>query len=189
MGDTSIPDWLPTGVLPPIHDADPTGFHRSPYQVSLLDFVLRFSTSAARRKILAGFLAFRSELHDLGLVRGFHWINGSFLEQIEIVEGRAPNDMDVVTFVDPPIGLEINDRLESLLDHAAVKNQYLVDHYFVELNLPGPLLVEQAAYWFGLWSHRRTWSWKGFVQIGLQPDNESAALKNLALILDEEAST
>ncbi len=63
-GTVPIPNWSPQGVLPPINSAEPTSTDRSPYRVSLIDFVLRFGNTESRRRILEGFLDFRSALHE-----------------------------------------------------------------------------------------------------------------------------
>ncbi len=60
---SSIPDWNAQGVLSPINVLDPTAVDRSPYTVTLADFVQRFGSSPARREILRGFLEYRTELH------------------------------------------------------------------------------------------------------------------------------
>ena len=73
-----IPDWTPHGVLPPV-GSDPTSpDYRSPYLVSVVDFVMRFGSTPARRNIVSGFLSFRAALASVGLVNGFQWIDGSF---------------------------------------------------------------------------------------------------------------
>src|SRR5690606_3212200 len=99
-----------TGVLPPVNPDNPTGPDRSPYQVSLVDLVLRFGTSPKRREILDGLLRFREQLHNLGLVTGFQWLDGSFLEEVELLEQRPPHDIDVVTFVEPPAEFAVDAR-------------------------------------------------------------------------------
>lgn len=155
MRVVDIPQWTSTGVLPPVHPNNPTGTVRSPYTVSLVDIVLRFGSSSDRCAILEGLLKFREELHTIGLVVGFQWIDGSFLEATEILEQRSPADVDIVTFVDRPADFAVSDRVKAILNHNSVKQQYFVDHYFVELNMPGRSLIEQATYWSSVWSHRR----------------------------------
>lgn len=76
---------------------------------TLLDVVMRFGTSGERRHVLQGWLAHRAALHHLGLVSGFQWIDGSFVEDVETLRGRAPNDVDVVSFVDAPAALPLQD--------------------------------------------------------------------------------
>ena len=103
-GTVPIPSWNSRGVLPPINSADPTSTDRSPYRVSLIDFVLRFGNTEPRQQIVTGFLNFRSALQAIDLVNGFQWIDGSFVENIEVIEERAPRDIDVVTFFHLPHG-------------------------------------------------------------------------------------
>ena len=89
-----MPDPIPLlnsdGVLPPYNPDAPTARDRSPYHVSLPDFVLRYAISPERDAILRGFLSYREALHACGLDRGFQWVDGSFLEDIELIAGRAP---------------------------------------------------------------------------------------------------
>ena len=105
MATVPIPPWTSRGVLPSIDPGDPTGGDRSPYPASLLDVVMRFSTSPERRTILQGLLDYRAALHRMGLVSGFQWLDGSFLENIELLESRSPRDIDVVTFLDTAASL------------------------------------------------------------------------------------
>lgn len=101
----AIPAWSSAGVLPPIRPSAPGhSADRSPYVVDLAMVMDRFATSAARMTILDGLLRFRANLHAAGVVSGFQWLDGSFLEDIETLENRAPKDMDVVTFFDLPHG-------------------------------------------------------------------------------------
>ncbi|MBW7864315.1 MAG: hypothetical protein H3C30_07875 [Candidatus Hydrogenedentes bacterium] len=102
MDTVAIPEWNPSGVMPPIQSTAPTAMERSPYPVSLTDFVLRFSTTNKCRAILSGLLGFRAALHSAGLTEGFQWIDGSFIENIEEIESREPADVDVVTFFHLP---------------------------------------------------------------------------------------
>jgi len=87
-----IPKWTMAGVLPPIkpgvpgHDSN----NRSPYIVTVYDLIERFSTSIERNTILLGLLNFRQAIYDAGIHHGFQWINGSFTEDIETLESRAP---------------------------------------------------------------------------------------------------
>lgn len=95
-----LPQWNGVGILPPVRPEMPGNSpERSPYRVSPAGFVDRFATSPERMAILDGLLRFRGKLHELGIVSGFQWLDGSFLEQIELLENRHPRDMDVVTFL------------------------------------------------------------------------------------------
>lgn len=179
MSFAAIPAWTAQGVLPPINPANPvSSVDRSPYVVSLTDIVLRFNTSPERRVIVDGFLRYRAALHSVGLVAGFQWLDGSFMEDVEILEGRPPRDIDVVTFYQLPTGASQNDILNrnpALFGHDSVKSTYHVDGYSVSLGTPPDRLVRQSAYWYGVWSHRRNDRWKGFLEIGLAPDQDAEA--------------
>ncbi|MCB9933237.1 MAG: hypothetical protein H6841_07445 [Planctomycetes bacterium] len=176
----TIPDWNAAGVLPPIRPAA-TGNSpdRSPYAVDLLSLVDRFATSPDRMAILDGMLHFRAALHQAGLVSGFQWFDGSFLEDVEAIEIRAPRDIDVVTFFELPAGATqttLATGHPALFDHPQNKVSYKVDAYFVVLGQPtGQPQVKTVAYWYSMWSHRRSGLWKGFVQVSLDPAQDAAA--------------
>lgn len=182
MTSIAIPDWSPLGVLPPINLLSPTSADRSPYIVSLTDFILHFNTSEERRLILQGYLRYRQAFHDIGLVSGFQWLDGSFIEQIEIVEARPPRDIDVVTFFDMPVGmsqidvLSLNPRLFKPEHRDEIKDEYHVDGQWVPLTVPPKRLVERSTYWYSVWGHRRDLTWKGFVQVDLSPAKDDTAV-------------
>lgn len=176
MSSVPIPSWNSLGLLPPIDENVPISPERSPYLVSLKDVVMRFSTSPDRSAILIGFLKYRAELHRIGIVDGFQWLDGSFLENIEIIERRPPNDIDVVTFCGLTANLTLTPENEQLFDQPFVKSTYKVDSYFVELDsLPPRELTAWSVYWYSMWSHRRTEIWKGFLQIELAPTEDIEA--------------
>lgn len=175
-----IPAWNARGVLPPIDPVSPTSVARSPYGVSLLDVVTRFATSPERVQILKGFLDYRAALHALGLTVGFQWLDGSFAEDIEMLERRSPRDIDVVTFVEVPAAFQLPPQ-PSVLDHDFAKQQFSVDAYLVELNLIPPReLSKHVSYWYGMWSHRRDQEWKGFLEVNLDSIEDGAATASLA---------
>lgn len=175
-----LPQWNGVGVLPPVRPEMPGNSpERSPYRVPLAGFVDRFATSPERIAILNGLLRFRGKLHELGVVSGFQWLDGSFLEQIEILESRHPRDMDVVTFFDMPPGENQRSLLQKagqLFDQKFLKATYAVDGYFSVLGQPvDARQVQIIAYWYSMWSHRRDGLWKGFVQVDLDPSQDSDA--------------
>lgn len=183
MAPVSIPQWTSQGVLPPNNSTEPTSFDRSPYEVPMTDLVLRYGTSVERKSILKGFLGFRSALSKAGLVNGFQWIDGSFLENIESTEGRSPRDMDVVTFFHLPDGFAPESMLRDtprLFNPMCTKEDFHVDAYFVRLNGGVPEeLVWQSAYWYSLWSHRRNGQWKGYLRVVLSSVDDEVAQANL----------
>jgi hypothetical protein len=181
MSTVAIPAWNGLGLLPPIDTELPTHPQRSPYPVTLLDVVMRFSTTAERRRVLAGFLDYRAALHQTGIVEGFQWLDGSFMEEVEILERRAPRDIDVVTFFCTPADFAPSDADFAALDHDAAKALFYVDSYMVGLNELSPnALVVQSAYWYSMWSHRRNQAWKGFLQIDLAACDDVQAKQWLA---------
>lgn len=170
----SIPKWTAAGVLPPILELDPLSPTRSPYGARFAEFQGRFGGTDERDRILEGLRQYRLDLRNAGLVRGFQWVDGSFLEEVERTEGRAPNDVDVVTFYELPAGLDQRQILDAspwLVDHGLVKSRYRVDGYLVSLTTPPERLASLAAYWYSLWSHRRDRLWKGFVRLDLAEDD------------------
>ena len=183
MTNVPIPAWNAQGAIPPINAANPTSIDRSPYNVSLTDVVLRFGTTPERCLVMDGLLRYRAALHAAGLTQGFQWLDGSFLEHIEMLESRAPNDIDVVTFYRLASGQSQRDmqmRNPGLFptNRAAqqqLKVAYHVDAYLVSLAIAPERLVERSTYWYSLWSHRRNQLWKGYVQVDLAPAEDVAA--------------
>lgn len=190
MSNVSIPNWNPQGVLPPNNPVTPASTDRSPYTVSLTDLILHFVTSPERQIIFTGFLEFRSALHDAGLVDGFQWVNGSFVENIETTEERKPADIDIVTFFHLPTGKTqkgLASALPRLFSPVYTREDYHVDAYFVRLNGDAPEpLVRQTAYWYSVWSHRRNGEWKGYLQIDLSSTDDPEAKDNLDKTTNQE---
>jgi hypothetical protein len=94
-----IPAWNIAAVLPPIRPgAAGQSPDRSPDKASFSEVVERFAKSPARLEILRGLLKYRTELRSRGIASGFQWLDGSFMENKEVLLAEAPNDIDVVTF-------------------------------------------------------------------------------------------
>lgn len=123
------------------------------------------------------FSATRSALHGAGVAQGFQWLDGSVLEHVELIEGRAPNDIDVVTFYRLPPNLTQRHLAAPalFLAHKEVKTTYHVDGYLEHLGMDAERLTRRTAYWHSVWSHRRNQLWKGFVQVDLAPTEEVVA--------------
>lgn len=134
--------------------------------------------------MLKGLLDFRAKLHDASLVRGFQWIDGSFVENAEETRERPPDDIDVVTFFRIPVNHSqetLARTFPELFDHWAVKNMHGIDSYYVPINQTTPeSLVNQSVYWNGLWSHRKKdFLWKGYLQVSLESGQDTDALAEL----------
>lgn len=174
---TAIPSWNHQGLLNPIDPSNPVSLARSPYVVSLVEFVRHFAKTAERSKILDGLLRYRAALHQAGLTSGFQWLDGSFLENKELLQGLPPGDIDVVTFFHVPTG-ETQAQVAALFgsDGDAIKRHYHVDAYLEPLQKPPERLIPRCTYWYGMWAHQRnTFLWKGFLQVDLLPAEDAAA--------------
>lgn len=181
-----IPAFDLSNVLPPFVGADATiRTLMSPYQATMLEVVERFALSPARIEILDGLLQYRGALHAAGLTNGFQWLDGSFVENIEVIASRPPNDVDVVTFFQRPVPqgnwLAWSMDNKRLFDPKQTKANYRCDAYGVDLNGRPETIVDQTRYWFGLFSHQRGINrlWKGMVQVQLDAADDVNALERL----------
>lgn len=155
--------------------------HSSPYPVTTSELVQRFAISSARSMVLDGLLRYRAELRGLGFVQGFQWLDGSFVENVEARENRAPNDVDLVTFAHRPAGMD-NIAIKRLLptrpdlfDQERCKAGFHCDTNLVNLTTAPEWLITQTRYWYGLYSHRRGDAlWKGMLQLPLDSDDTAA---------------
>lgn len=182
-----IPAWTMAGVLPPIRPGNPgSSVERSPYCVPIMEVVEQFASSPDRIAILKGLLDYRAALHKIGLVSGFQWLDGSFMEDIETQEARPPKDIDVVTYFNLPVGetqVTLFAKAGDLFRNGYVKATYLVDAYpHVLGGAVNAQHVRQISYWYSMWSHRRDGIWKGFVQVDLDPQGDSDARNVLSSI-------
>lgn len=159
-----------SNVLPPCSTDGGKVREISPYLSTIEEFVDRFSTSAARKALLLRLLDFRAELYRLG-IDGFQWLDGSFVENIEMQAQRDPKDIDAVTFVrKPPDGSDFERiaRENGIWFPRQVKNTYGIDNFWVHLALRPDNLVKVATFWHGLFTHRRSDQlWKGMVTVSI----------------------
>lgn len=172
------------GVIPPVLDPDGVDRNRSPYILSIGNFVEMFSYTPERILILENFLKHRLELYKVGVINGFQWLDGSFTTDIEITDKRPPSDIDVVTFFHLPEGetqISFLPKTNNLLDTSITKPKYMVDIYPVVLGkIITPYTISEITYWYSMWSHRKGDNmWKGFIQVALSPDEDLVALQKL----------
>lgn len=158
----------------------------SPYGSTLIEVAQQFCATAERKDIFRGLLAYRQRLNDIGFDQGMQWLSGSFLEDIEALEKRAPNDVDVVTFfhrpasiADPAAWRAWLTTHQALFERAQVKAAFKVDVQFVSLDNPPTTVVDMTRFWFGLFSHRRNGLWKGLLQIPLAVSVDDAIAAQL----------
>jgi hypothetical protein len=142
--------------------------------------------SNQRKGIFRGLLNYRKELAKLGFTVGFQWLSGSFTEDIETLEKRHPEDVDLVTFFHRPTVAKDNAAWQAfstanmaLLRSRFVKPVYECDAYFVDLDTVPSNVVNNSRYWFGLFSHRRTGIWRGLLQVSLAVTQDDADASTL----------
>lgn len=184
-----LPEWNSQGFLPAIMPGEAGhSLNRSPYTISCVELVERYGSSIKRLEILKGFLNYRKKLHDQGLVQGVQWLDGSFVENIEVLEGRAPNDIDVVTLANMPEGenqKNLFDKNHNLFIPNEVKQTYKVDGYFIFLEgQANQNFIKQVTYWYSMWSHTRSEQWKGFLQLNLNNSDDAQAFEALSCLLE-----
>jgi len=180
----AIPQFNSDSVLPP-HLGDPRRINEiSPYPCTSLELCDRLGTSDERTEILYGYLSLREELRKHGMTDGFQWIDGSFLEDVENTEQRAPRDIDVVTFFwssDPNFAQDFVTAFPDIVNHAKIKSSFHVDHFTIDAGYSPEVTIEATRYWCGLFSHNRSGIWKGMLRIELNTpteDTQAVALLN-----------
>jgi hypothetical protein len=165
-----IPDFDHNNVLPP-HIGNPVSPNDlSPYFCSIIELCHKFSTSPQRIQILKNFIKFRQKLNSFNIVKGFQWLDGSFLENIELLENRSPKDLDVVTFFGGLTLAElsnVNYTFPEFSNPDLAKSNYLLDHYAVDYSYNPDVTVEQTRYWLQLFTHNRIGVWKGILRLPL----------------------
>lgn len=170
-----IPDVGISGLLPPLLAEDGRAYGFSPFNCSVQELCERFGHTAERKAILKGFLDFRAECRRHG-VNGFQWVAGSFVEDVEAMEGRPPNDIDVVTFIGSPDTTASVEALKAAQPHlfsrVEMKERYGVDHLAVPLKSPPSTLVKSTCYWYALYSHNERRAWKGLLRVELSDETD-----------------
>lgn len=177
-------------VLPPFLGTSPgSSPSQSPYTADTEELVHRFGSSPARNVLLRGLLDLRAALRAIGIVNGFQWIDGSFVEDKERRLGVAPGDIDIVTVFDRPTGHDDHAVWEAAMrPHANLFNPgyckatYKCEAFYIDTGRKGQRVATESAFWFGLFSHQRdTFRWKGVVRCQLGAAAvDAAADKELA---------
>ena len=167
-------------VLPP-HLGDPTNRGElSPYPCTTFHLAQRLGTTPERRAILVKFLEFRERLRSEGLINGFQWLDGSFLQDIETRENRPPKDIDVVTVYwgyDLAFQKQLVVNFPEVASSALSKANFSVDHYPLDASYNPVVTVENSRYWILLFSHTRDGVWKGMLRIELNTPAEDRAAR------------
>jgi len=174
-----IPPFTIDGILPPFQGSDPGGDRAlmSPYIVTAVEVTDSFGTTRVRQTILKRWLEHRSALRAAGIVRGFQWLDGSFLED------KEPNDLDLITFVYRPQTLLAIQNWQpflmarpELFERTTVKRRFNLDAFFIDMNGAREAILSSSRYFLQLFSHQRhTFLWKGMLQVGLEDVGDDAA--------------
>jgi hypothetical protein len=183
-----VPPFDGRGLLPPFLGANATTPARSPYETTISELVVALGTTPERYNLLFGLIKYRQLLDSLGYTQGVQFVDGSFVENVEIRESRSPGDIDVFSFLIRPPQYQGNDPLwqttgfphwvNEVVNFALNKQRYNIDTYAIAVDQHGPLqLINDTIYWYGLFSHKKvTQDWKGFVTVPLSPSDDQVAL-------------
>lgn len=179
-----IPDFDHNMVLPPHRGNPATRSDVSPYPCTSLELCRHFATTAERKQILQKFLEFRHELRAHGLLNGYQWIDGSFVEDVEVRESRSPNDLDVLTIYwghDGTFQKNLATAFPAFANRDQAKADFQLDHFPVDAGFSPEVTVEQIRYWLQLFTHNRDGVWKGMLKIDLNTPQEDTDAKAFLL--------
>lgn len=187
-GDTvlPIPQFDSRGLLPAFTGTDPTSGDRSPYIASMPEFVTRFGNTDHRRMLIRNLIQYRALIENGGFAHGFQMLNGSFVENVEQVEGRAPGDIDVLSLISIPQQYHADPTLwqtsgfpfwrDEIANQPLNKQRFSLDTYAIVYPNAGAQGLKELFYWHGLFGHQRTtFSWKGFVMISFDSAQDQVA--------------
>jgi len=137
-------------------------------------------TTPERRDILNKYLDFRARLNAEGLINGFQWLDGSFLEDVETIKKRPPGDLDLVTVYwgySSSFSKDLATRFPEFASHIQSKAAYKLDHFPFDAGYSPDLTLELTRYWILLFSHSRMGVWKGMLKINLNTPAEDDAAR------------
>ena len=177
-----IPAFDHNHVLPP-HIGDPGIFtNLSPYECTTTELANRFGTSNERIVLLKNFLNFRNDLRNSGLAGDcFQWVDGSFVENKEVMVGSAPNDIDVITYIygyHPAHIAQIAAIFPALHDRRVAKVNYKLDHIPIQIDNDPLGTYYLVKCYTMLFNHSRKDNvWKGILEVKLNtPADDAQAL-------------
>ncbi len=184
---------MSSGLMPAFIGTDATTADRSPYIVTMPELVGRFATSPERRNLLRNLLDYRDLLMTGGYTDGIQFVDGSFVENVEVIRQRPPDDIDVYSLLGIPAKFKASPPLwmsdtggyafwrDEIVDRDKNKARFRLDTYGDTIDtLSAPTFITQIIYWYSLFSHQRdTFAWKGFAAIPLDLVGDAAALSEL----------
>ncbi len=187
-----LPPFDIRGLLPPVNGSNPTHPDRSPYFCTMTELCSALGTSDHRKELLRNLIGYRALIGSDDFVAGIQFINGSFVENIEAIEGRQPKDIDVFSILMPPAKYVNKPVLwqttgsvfwqNEIADNPKNKARFSLDVYglIVDVSNLGNFL-QQSLYWYSLFSHKRTnHDWKGFAAVPLNAADDQTALAAIA---------
>ena len=186
-----LPPFDARGLMPPFLGTDARTPDRSPYFVGIVEFAGALGTTAHRRQLLRNLIAYRALLAQDDYLSGIQFIDGSFVENVELTASRPPGDIDVFSLLNAPAKYLSNPPSwaasglpfwqDEIIHRDKNKSRFSLDTYallFEELRPDS--LINGVIYWYSLFSHQRaTLAWKGFVALALDPLGDNAALTAL----------
>ena len=193
-----LPAFDRTGLIPAFIGTDARTADRSPYRVTMVELVDRLGTSSWRRTLLRNLLTYRDMMAGDGYANGIQFIDGSFVENVEVTRGRDPGDIDVFSIVTIPAKYLANPAEwpvtgfpfwdDELTNWQKNKDRFHLDTYGIVINTSTvDEFIDGITYWYSLFSHRRdTFDWKGFASVTLDQGGDAAALAELDRLDDIE---
>jgi hypothetical protein len=97
-----LPSFDMRGLLPPFVGSDAVTVDRSPYWTTMPELVAAMGTTRHRRQLLRNLITYRGLLAGEGYIGGIQFIDGSFVENVEINSNRPPSDIDVFSVLNVP---------------------------------------------------------------------------------------
>lgn len=187
---SNIPEFDHNYVIPPFVDEPTVSKNVSPYPCSTVEVCKIFGTTKERVDILKRWLKFRAILDEVGIVNGFQWLDGSFLENIEVSQKRAPADLDLLMFY-KDVTLETQQKVAqdypTLFDQSVLKRDFKLDLYLLNYAANPENTVEFVRFWIQLFTHNRDGVWKGMLKIPLNTPKEDSEALTLLNGLDDES--
>lgn len=191
-----LPPFDMRGLLPPFTGTDATTSDRSPYWTTMADFASAFGTTSHRRHLLRNLISYRTLLAGEGYVGGIQFIDGSFVENVETLAVRDPDDIDVFSILNVPPKYATDPAAwqtngfpfwqVEIVDRDRNKNRFQLDTYavlFEELQVQPMSLIGHVIYWYSLFSHQRdTFAWKGYIGLALDPIGDQTALASMGSV-------
>jgi hypothetical protein len=154
----------------------------------MTDLVHVLGTTTKRRGLLKGLLNYRALLTSLGYVSGLQFVNGSFAENVELREGRPPDDVDVFSMLarparyrsDPTLWASVgfSEWQNEIANQSLNKSRFGVDAYAIAVDQHDTETnINSIIYWYSLFAHKRvTHDWKGFLRVPMNSADDAAAL-------------